>query len=107
MLGGGGDGAAERIRAADSVVGAADVGDDPGASGRGGKKCDERLISFVGGFSRRLPELIERALYARALNRLCGCGVFTAWNVGEMPEEDAEVIEAWLHYRAQGAGNGG
>jgi hypothetical protein len=58
------------------------------------------------GFSRWVPELIERMGYAKLLNQLNGSSVFTAWNLDGMPDEDREVIEAWMFYQGQRMGSG-
>lgn len=35
-----------------------------------------------------------RAQMARLLNRVCGCGVFHIWNVGEVPDVDVRCLLA-------------
>ena len=47
------------------------------------------------------PELINRARLARWLNAVNGTTRFHAWNVGDIPDVDLEVLQAWQHYEAQ------
>ena len=47
------------------------------------------------------PELWERVLLARKLNEMHGCHSFHCWNVGDIPDVDLAILDAWASLDAQ------